>query len=47
MTQLTITIPEEKLSFILELFKSFGFVKIESIDGKPYNTELGKEEINL
>jgi ssDNA-specific exonuclease RecJ len=40
MTQLTISIPDEKLNFILELFKNLGFVKIESVDGKPYNTEL-------
>ena len=46
MTQLTISIPDDKLSFIMELFKSLGFVKIESVDGKPYIIELVKEGIN-
>ena len=46
MIQLSISIPYEKLNFILELFKNFGFVKIESVDGKPYDIELIKEEIN-
>jgi ssDNA-specific exonuclease RecJ len=46
MTQLTISIPDEKLNFILELFKNLGFVKIESVDGKPYGVESTKEEIN-
>jgi hypothetical protein len=32
--------------FFVELFKNLGFVKIENVNGKPYGTELTKEEIN-
>ena len=46
MRQLTLSIPDEKFDFIVELFKSLGFVKIESVDGKPYSMELTKEEIS-
>ncbi|MBC7410214.1 MAG: hypothetical protein H7339_17670 [Arcicella sp.] len=46
MTQLTISIPDDKLSFIMELFDSLGFVKIKSVNGKPYIIELVKEGIN-
>jgi hypothetical protein len=42
MTQLTISIPDDKRDFIIELFKNLGFVKIESINGKPYDMELSK-----
>ena len=44
MTQLTISIPDDKLNFFIELFKNLGFVKIEAIDGIPYNEELPKEK---
>ena len=44
MTQLTLSIPDEKLEFMIELLKSFGFVKIEAIDGIRYEEELPKEK---
>jgi hypothetical protein len=42
MTQLSISIPDEKLDFIIELLKNLGFVKIESIDGKSCDMELSQ-----
>ena len=44
MRQLTISIPDDKLDFFIELFKNLGFVKIEAIDGILYEEELSREE---
>ena len=50
MTQITLQIPENKISFFMELIKNFDFVKVKEVSAKEKikeNIKQGLKEVAL